>query len=302
VGEAARELLRARHPRLLARRLRARDRPGPPAEPALPRWPGTGCRQSLPRRPRPWRVRRHARRRRGRDITLCRSAWAGSQRYGAAVWSGDIDVTFETLRAQIAAGLNIGLSGIPWWTTDIGGFHGGDPEDPEYRELLIRWFQYAVWCPLFRLHGHREPRTHLGSAVTGGPNEVWSYGEEAYAIIVKLLALRERMRPYILEQMRVASEHGTPPMRPLWFDDPEDEAAWTVEDEFCFGPDILVAPITELAARQRTVYVPRRSDWRDPGTGTRLSGGNWHDVEAPLEWTPVLVREGVDLDLGSLCS
>jgi alpha-D-xyloside xylohydrolase len=238
----------------------------------------------------------------GEIITLCRSAWAGSQRYGAAVWSGDIDVTFETLRAQIAAGLNIGLSGIPWWTTDIGGFHGGDPEDPEYRELLIRWFQYAVWCPLFRLHGHREPRTHLGSAVTGGPNEVWSYGEEAYAIIVKLLALRERMRPYILEQMRVASEHGTPPMRPLWFDDPEDEAAWTVEDEFCFGPDILVAPITELAARQRTVYVPRRSDWRDPGTGTRLSGGKWHDVEAPLEWTPVLVREGVDLDLGPLRS
>ena len=92
-------------------------------------------------------------------VTLCRSAWAGSQRYGAAVWSGDIASTFEALGDQVHAGLNIGLSGIPWWTSDIGGFHGGDPASPYFRELIVRWFQYGVFCPLFRLHGHRQPIT-----------------------------------------------------------------------------------------------------------------------------------------------
>jgi alpha-D-xyloside xylohydrolase len=231
-------------------------------------------------------------------ITLCRSAWAGSQRYGAAVWSGDIGATFEALRAQIAAGLNIGLSGIPWWTTDIGGFHGGDPDDPDYRELVIRWFQYGVWCPLFRLHGDREPRMPLGVAKTGGPNEVWSYGDEAYTIIAALLRLRERIRPYILEQMRLASERGTPPMRPLWFDDPGDEVAWTVEDEFCFGPDVVVAAVTELGARVRDVYLPRRADWRRLVNGETFRGGSWYEVEAPLESIPVFVRKGAELVAG----
>jgi alpha-D-xyloside xylohydrolase len=227
-------------------------------------------------------------------ITLCRSAWAGSQRHGAAVWSGDIGATFEALRAQIAAGLNIGLSGIPWWTSDIGGFHGGDPDDPDYRELVIRWFQYGVWCPLFRLHGDREPRVPLGTAKTGGPNEAWSYGDEAYAIIAELLLLRERIRPYVLEQMRLASEHGTPPMRPLWFDDPGDDLAWTIEDEFAFGPDVVVAPITELGARARDVYLPRRADWRHLVTGETFRGGVRSGVDAPLNSTPVFVRDGAE--------
>jgi alpha-D-xyloside xylohydrolase len=233
-------------------------------------------------------------------VSLCRSAWAGSQRYGAAVWSGDIGVTFETLRAQIPAGLNMGLSGIPWWTTDIGGFHGGDPDDPDYRELVIRWFQYGVWCPLFRLHGDREPREPLSVTKTGGPNEIWSYGDSAYGIISKLLFLREHVKPYILEQMRVASEVGTPPMRPLWFDDPSDDIAWTIEDEFAFGPDVVVAPITELGARARDVYLPRRSDWRHAVTGEAFRGGEWRRAEAPLEWIPVFVREGAELDFGHL--
>jgi alpha-D-xyloside xylohydrolase len=233
-------------------------------------------------------------------VALCRSAWAGSQRYGAAVWSGDIATTFEALRAQIRAGLNIGLSGIPWWTSDIGGFHGGDPDDPDYRELMIRWFQYGVWCPLFRLHGHREPRTPLTTEISGGPNEVWSYGDEAYGIISKLLLLRERVTPYILEQMRDAAERGVPPMRPLWFDHPHDETAWTIEDEFTFGPDVLVAPITELGARQRTVYLPASCDWRHAITGDAFKGGDRYDVDAPLEWIPVFVREGSSLEFGQL--
>jgi alpha-D-xyloside xylohydrolase len=233
-------------------------------------------------------------------VTLCRSAWAGSQRWGAAVWSGDIAPTFEALRAQIRAGLNIALSGIPWWTTDIGGFDGGDPDDPDYRELIVRWFQYGVWCPLFRLHGNREPRMPFTAEMTGGPNEVWSYGEEAYEIIAGLLRLRERLRPYILEQMRVAFESGTPPMRPLWFDDPGDETAWSVEDELCFGPDVVVAPVAELGKRSRRVYLPRRAGWRHAVTGEELAGGEWHEVEAPLEWIPVFAREGAELDLGVL--
>ena len=110
-------------------------------------------------------------------VLLCRSAWAGSQRYGAAVWSGDIPATWESLRLQVRAGLSIAISGIPWWTTDIGGFHGGDPGDPAYQELIVRWFQYGVFCPLFRLHGDRQPRVPTGFEMTGGPNEAWSYGD-----------------------------------------------------------------------------------------------------------------------------
>jgi alpha-D-xyloside xylohydrolase len=117
-------------------------------------------------------------------VLLSRSAWAGSQRFGAAVWSGDIPATWESLRKQVRAGLSIAISGIPWWTTDIGGFHGGDPRDPAYQELVVRWFQYGAFCPLFRLHGDREPRVPTGYAMTGGPNEVWSYGDDAYERII----------------------------------------------------------------------------------------------------------------------
>jgi alpha-D-xyloside xylohydrolase len=233
-------------------------------------------------------------------IAFCRSAWAGSQRYGAAVWSGDIAATFEALRAQIRAGLNIGLSGIPWWCSDIGGFHGGDPADPEYRELMVRWFQYGVWCPLFRLHGHREPRSSLAAEISGGPNEVWSYGEKAYGVISKLLLLRERVRPYILEQMRLAATHGIPPMRPLWFDNPDDETAWTIDDEYMFGQDVLVAPIAELGARGRLVYLPSSGNWRHAIRGDVLAGGEWHEVDAPLEWIPVFLREKSELEFGQL--
>ncbi len=116
-------------------------------------------------------------------VLLCRSAWAGSQRYGAAVWSGDIGSTFEDLRRQIPAGLNIGLSGIPWWTTDIGGFKGGDIGSPSFRELVVRWFQFGVFSPLCRLHGVRQPVTMSGAEETGAPNELWSFGTEAYEIL-----------------------------------------------------------------------------------------------------------------------
>lgn len=229
-------------------------------------------------------------------INLCRSAWAGSQRYGAAVWSGDIQSDWQTLRSQIAAGLNMGMSGIPWWTTDIGGFHGGDINDPDFRELLVRWFQFGVFSPICRLHGNREPRpeSHL---VSGADNEVWSYGEEVYEILRRLLFLRERIRPYVQEQMRIAAEYGIPPMRGIFFDYPEDEGSYSVVDQFLFGKDIIVAPVTELGARSRSVYVPQEGGWRDGWTGAALPAGRWIDMEAPLDRMPVLLREGAAVTL-----
>lgn len=228
-------------------------------------------------------------------VSLCRSAWAGSQRWGAALWSGDIPATFESLAQQVRAGLNVAMSGIPWWTTDIGGFHGGDPDDPDYRELLVRWFQYGVFCPLFRLHGDREPRTPLGPEMTGGPNEVWSYGADAYPIITEVLWLRERLRPYVMEQMRLAHEDGVPPMRPLFVDFPGDERCWAVEDQFMLGPDVLVAPVLAAGAVEREVYLPEGTDWVAAWDGGTVAGGQTRTVSAPLERIPVFVRAGADV-------
>jgi len=225
-------------------------------------------------------------------ITLCRSAWAGSQRYAAAVWSGDIQSTFE---AQVRAGLNIGLSGIPWWTTDIGGFFGGDVSTPYFRELIVRWFQYGTFCPLFRLHGFRMPNVEFLDS--GGPNEVWSFGEEAYGIIRELLFLRERLRPYIMTQMRLAHEKGIPPMRPLFFDFPEDEESWAVENEFMFGPDLLVAPVLHEGARSREVYLPAGTTWTDAWTDEALAGGQWVTASAPLDRIPLYLRKGKRLPI-----
>ena len=233
-------------------------------------------------------------------VLLCRSAWAGSQRYGAAVWSGDVDSTFTDLRRQIPAGLNIGLSGIPWWTTDIGGFKGGDGRTPEFRELLVRWFQFGVFSPLCRLHGVRQPGTMEGPGQTGAPNEPWSFGDDVYQILRRWLALRERLRPYIMDTMRAAHADGLPPMRPLFLNFPGDETAWGIDDQFMLGDDILVAPVVTLGARQRRVYLPETGpedgDWLDAWTGERVPGGQWVTALAPLTTIPVYVTGHSRLD------
>ncbi|GAB3122026.1 glycoside hydrolase family 31 protein [Streptomyces calidiresistens] len=230
-------------------------------------------------------------------ITLNRSAWAGSQRHGAALWSGDIGTDFATLRRQIAAGLNTALSGIPWWNTDIGGFHGGDPDDPAYREVMVRWFQFGAFSPLMRLHGFRDPGMPLGPDMTGGPNEVWSYGEEAGAILEEYVRLRERLRPYVLEQMRTAHTEGLPVMRPLFLDFPDDARTWGIADAYLFGPDVLVAPVLEAGARERTVYLPAGARWTDAWTGEEYAGGAEVTVAAPLERIPLFLRDGAELPL-----
>ncbi|WP_105968128.1 glycoside hydrolase family 31 protein [Streptomyces geranii] len=227
-----------------------------------------------------------------RPLSLIRSAWAGSQRYGAALWSGDIPSTFDSLSRQIRAGLNVAMSGIPWWNTDIGGFGGGDPTDPAFRELLVRWFQYGTFSPIMRLHGDRAPNQPFTADFTGGPNEVWSYGDEAYPILTAHLHLRERLRPYLSELSEQAHVTGAPPMRPLLFGFPEDEQAWEVDDQFLLGPDILVAPVYEAGARTRTVHLPAGTRWLDPATGTVHEGGQRIEAAAPLDRIPVLVREG----------
>ena len=225
-------------------------------------------------------------------INLSRSAWAGTQRYGAAVWSGDIRSRFEVLRAQIPAGLNIAMSGIPWWTTDIGGFMDGDIRTDYFKELIVRWFQYGVFCPLFRLHGVRQPLNGLyGAQSSGADNEVWSFGERNYEIIRHLLFLREKLRPYLRDLNRAAHEHGTPPMRPLYYDFPTDPAAVNLADQFMLGPDLLVAPVTELGAVSRDVYLPAGTIWVEGWSGQEFQGGQLLKANAPLERIPVYWRK-----------
>jgi alpha-D-xyloside xylohydrolase len=244
-------------------------------------------------------------------MLLCRSAWAGSQRHGCLLWSGDIHSSFASFRDQIRGGLNAGLSGIGWWTTDIAGFHGGDGSRPEFRELLVRWFQWAVFCPVFRLHGFRLPNdvaSHpptpaqpygkpmaLVFTDTGGDNEVWSWGEAVYEILKSCLFMRERLRPYAMEQMHSYSETGTPPLRPLFLEFPDDPEAWKVEDQHLFGPSLLVAPVLQFEARTRSVYLPAGSRWTDVWTGHAYAGGQRVEVDAPLDRIPVFSRDGVQL-------
>lgn len=231
-------------------------------------------------------------------VNLLRCAWAGSQKYGALVWSGDIASSFDSMRNQLAAGLNMGLAGIPWWTTDIGGFHGGDPNDPAFRELFARWFAWGAFCPVMRLHGDREPRqpqqgtTGGASCCSGAANEVWSYGEEIYQICKKYLELRERLRPYTRALMEEAHKKGTPVMRTLFYTYPEDTACWEVEDEYLYGPDLLVAPVFQAGQRERQVYLPRGETWTELTTGKVCSGGRTVTAEAPLDTIPVFSRRG----------
>ncbi|MBQ4257806.1 MAG: glycoside hydrolase family 31 protein [Clostridia bacterium] len=229
-------------------------------------------------------------------LNLLRCAWAGSARYGALVWSGDIASTFEVLRRQLEAGLNMGIAGIPWWTTDIGGFHGGDPKDPAFQELLARWFEFGAYCPVMRLHGDRDPKqpqygeTGGATCLSGADNEVWSFGEEDYEICKKYLAVRETMRPYLREVMREAHEKGTPVMRPLFYDFPDDKTAWEIEDQYMFGPNKLIAPVLEAGKRAREVYLPCGARWKNIETGECFEGGQTITADAPLDVIPVFEK------------
>ncbi len=233
-------------------------------------------------------------------VNLLRCAWAGSQKYGALVWSGDIDSSFRALRNQLAAGLNMGLAGIPWWTTDIGGFHGGNIHDDKFKEVLVRWFAWGAFLPVMRLHGFREPfkpplsGSGGGKQISGAENEIWSYGEEVYEICKKYIFLRERMRPYVRSLMKAAHEKGTPVIRPLFYDYPSDPKTWEIGDEHMFGPDVLVAPVLYENVREREVYLPE-GKWVNINDGKSFDGGCTVTAPAPYEAIPVFVREGSEV-------
>ena len=243
-----------------------------------------------------------------RPYALHRNGYAGLQRYGW-LWSGDIDSTWEVLRAQIAVGINTGLSGIPYWGTDTGGF----VTTPELTgELYTRWFQFSAFCPLFRSHGRTWKLRRPWQWNTGdyGPTELNSYqgkaglpdpkelhNPEIEPICKKYLELRWRLMPYTYSVVRQAHDTGLPVMRALWLHYPDDPHAVDRADEYLWGRDILVAPVAEKGATQRDVYLPHGT-WRDFWTEKEVEGGRIVQRQVDLATLPLYVRSGAVIPTG----
>lgn len=234
----------------------------------------------------------------GRDdiITLTRCAYIGSQKFGSLVWSGDIESTFESLACQVRAGLNMGMCGIPWWNTDIGGFYGADIRSDYFKELIVRWFQYGLFCPVMRLHGsrirHFEPTPGLKEP-SGDPNEIWSFGEENLEILKDLILIREKLRPYVKAQADISSEKGYPIMRPMYFEYPEDEICYTLDSQYMFGDDIIFAPIVERGQTVKKVYIPD-GEWiltKDKSVYTKGT----YEITAQINEFVAFVRKGSEV-------
>ena len=234
-----------------------------------------------------------------RVFILTRSGFAGTQRYAAATWSGDVSSTWTALRKQIPAGLGFCLSGVPYWTTDSGGYTmesrfsapNPKPEDfQEWCELNARWFEFATFCPLTRLHGELKPR------------EPWTFGGDsgpAYQTIVKFDNLRYRMLPYIYSLAGGVTQDGGTMMRPLVMDFQNDMKARDITDEYMFGSAFLVAPVTTYQARSRSVYLPPTTgDWFDFWTGASTAGGQTIDAPAAYDSLPLFIRAGSIIPFG----
>ncbi len=252
-----------------------------------------------------------------RVVNLTRSAYAGQQRYATITWSGDVSATWDTLRRQIPAGLSFCATGMPYWTVDIGGFFvkkrpdlwfwRGDYdlgiEDLGYRELYVRWFQYATFLPMFRAHG------------TDTPREIWRFGaagDSMYEALVKFLHLRYRLLPYIYSLAGWTTQRDYTMLRGLAFDFRADPLVYDIADQFMFGPAFLVAPVTQpmyytvgsrpLAgvSKRRSVYLPAGCDWYNFWTDERLAGGQTVWADAPLDILPLYVRSGSIVPMGPL--
>ena len=223
-----------------------------------------------------------------RVVILSRSAYTGQQRNASISWSGDISANWETLRRQIPAGLSFSMSGFPYWTTDIGGFFR--PEDQytsdAYHELLIRWFEFGAFSPIFRIHGFRS-RT-----------EMWNYGPEVEKDLTLYDQLRYRLLPYIYSSAWEVTSHGESMMKALPLLYPEDISLRNISDQFLFGGSLLVNPVTEPGATTRTVVLPRGDDWIDFWTAQSHHGGQTVVAEAPLDRIPILVKAGSIVPLG----
>ncbi len=242
----------------------------------------------------------------GDGVLLCRSAWAGSQRHGVILWSGDVWSDWDWFRAQIPAGLHAGMAGLGWWTTDIGGFYDGHGGSDAFRELLVRWFEFGVFSPICRLHGFRVPDDvpppAPGQPVSygqdtfniftnsGGSNEVWSFGKTVEDVLVHLLALRERLRPYLEAAFRHYAQTGDPVMAPLFYHFPDQPALHDRADAYMLGPDLLVAPVLQPGATGRHVALPEGEDWVHAWTGTAHTGGTSPEIDAPWGQIPVFLR------------
>jgi alpha-glucosidase/alpha-D-xyloside xylohydrolase len=239
-----------------------------------------------------------------RPYALHRNGAVGMARFGAFLWSGDVRNLWETLRNHVPAGINTGLSGIPYWGFDTGGFI----PTPEYTgELFVRWFQYAAFCPLFRSHG-RNWHLHLPwgwNTGDPGPQETANYttdpkelrNPDVEPICKKYLELRYRMLPYIYTAVRETHETGMPMIRALWLHYPDDAVAVSRGDQYLWGRDILVAPVTEKGATSRKLYLPRGA-WYDFWTEERVEGGREIERKVDLATIPIYVRAGAVLPLG----
>jgi alpha-glucosidase (family GH31 glycosyl hydrolase) len=235
---------------------------------------------------------------RERPYALHRNASAGVQRYGGMIWSGDIQSRWETLRTHVPVAINTGLTGLPYWGTDIGGFI----PTPEYTgELHVRWFQFGAFCPVFRAHGRnwhlRLPWGWNGG--DGGPEETRNFkidpaelkNADVEPICRRYLELRYRLMPYLYTAVRESHDTGLPIMRAMWIHHPEDAAAVTRGDQYYWGGEMVVAPIVEKGATSRRVYLPS-GEWHDFWTETRVRGGAEIDRAVDLSTLPIFVRAG----------
>ena len=221
-----------------------------------------------------------------RVFILTRSAYAGQQRNAAVTWSGDIKGTWDVFAKQIPAGLNFSLSGIPYWTTDTGGFFGGNPADPAYAELFTRWFQFSAFCPMFRVHGD------------GLPKEMWRFDSSTQQILTEYDKLRYHLLPYIYSvSWRVSSENYSM-MRGLAMDFRQDERVHNIADQYMFGPAVMAAPVTKPGMTSRSVYLPAGTRWIDFWTGQTFAGGQGTSAPSPIATMPLFVRAGSIIPYG----
>jgi alpha-glucosidase (family GH31 glycosyl hydrolase) len=239
-----------------------------------------------------------------RPFALHRNGYAGMQRYAAFLWSGDVQSRWETLRTHVPVAVNTGLSGIPYWGTDIGGFI---PTEEYTGELHVRWFQFGAFCPSFRAHGrHWHLRLPWGwDGGDGGPPETTTYKPDpaelknprVEPILRKYLDLRYRLLPYTYTAARECCDTGLPIIRALWLHYPDDRAAVARGDQYLWGRDLLVSPVVEKGAASRLLYLPREI-WFDFWTEERVEGGREIDRPVDLETMPLHVRAGAILPLG----
>jgi alpha-D-xyloside xylohydrolase len=221
-----------------------------------------------------------------RVMILTRSAYAGQQRNGALTWSGDTQGTWESLRKNVAGALNFSMSGIPYWSADIGGFFGGDTHDHAYAELFTRWQQFAIFTPQFRVHG------------TNGGKEVWNWDGDVQPELIENVKLRYRLLPYIYSLSWDVTKNRGSMLRALPFDFRTDPKALAQTDEYMFGKALLVAPVVEKGARKRKVYLPAGTTWFDFFGGQRFAGGQTIEADAPMSHIPVFVRAGSIVPVG----